>query len=81
MARTSFLLVVVDHNRGIFNVVGPIAHDATWNKRVVNCQEAGRDVRCFTAPEGRTKESIAAEYSTQAGYEYVEDSVLNLADT
>ena len=77
-ARKNFLLVIVDHDRKIFNVVGPMGNDDPWNKRVVECQEGTRDVRCFTAPEGSTKESIAVQYSQQMGYKCVEDSVLNL---
>ena len=77
-ARKSFLLVIVDHDRNIFNVVGPMDHDDPWNKRVVECREGIRDVKCFVAPDGSTKESISVQYSQQMGYKCVEDSVLNL---
>ena len=76
-ARQNFLLVIVDHDRHIFNVVGPMDNDNSWNYRVVQCQKDGRRVNCFTASEGSTKESIVIKYSQQMDYEYVEDSVLN----
>lgn len=77
-ARKNFLLVVVDHDRGIFNVVGPINDDNPINKSVVECKKGGREVNCFTVPEGHSKESTATQYSQQMGYKYVEDSVLDL---
>ena len=80
-SRKNFLLVIVDHDRNIFNVVGPMDNDDPWNKRVVKCQKNGRDVRCFTASAGSTKKSIADQYSQQMGYKYVEDSVLSLQDS
>ena len=76
--RRSFMFVVVDHDRRLFNVYGPISSDQYWVRRIVECQEAGRDVRCFTAREGATKEDIVSEYGAQMKYKFVEKDVLDL---
>lgn len=76
--RKPFLVVVVDHDRHLFNVYGPMNSDREWNHRLVPCRCTGRDVRCFTAREGATRDQIAREYAFQARYELAETCVLDV---
>jgi hypothetical protein len=39
-----FLLVVVDDDRHVFSVAGPMTDDTAWNKRVSDAQDRGRRI-------------------------------------
>ncbi|MGH7138040.1 MAG: hypothetical protein ACREHD_20000, partial [Pirellulales bacterium] len=64
----NYLIVVVDHDRHLFNVIEPTDDDSDCSKAVTERQEQGRNVQCFTAPEGKSKEQIASQYAAETGY-------------
>jgi hypothetical protein len=65
MARIEpFHLVVVDDDRRLFSVVGPMTDDTDWNRRVCDAQDKGRQVRCYTPGRGRTREQVVAGAKT-----------------
>jgi hypothetical protein len=76
--RKQFLLAIVDHDRRLFSIIGPLDSDRLWNESVLKAQDSGRDVRCFTVAEGKTKESAAHQYAEQMGFELVELARLEL---
>ena len=65
-----FFLILVDEEKKVFNVVGPMMDDAEWNRRIVALQDAGRRVRCCTAEAGRSREEVVELYARQTGYKY-----------
>jgi hypothetical protein len=65
-----FFLVLADEDRKIFNVVGPMVDDDAWNAKIVELQDSGRNVRCFSTGVHRSVEQIAALYSNQSGFAY-----------
>lgn len=68
--RREFFLVLVDEDRRIFNIVGPIADDDAWSAKIVELQNSGRKVRCFATGVERSVEQIALLYSNQTGFTY-----------
>ena len=77
--KKSFYLIIVDHDRRVFNIVGPISSDRDWNTRVLEAQEAGRDVRCFSIEAADESELRlkAEQYRAQMGYAQTESSVVD----
>jgi hypothetical protein len=73
--RTSFYLFVVDHDQKRFGIEGPMLDDRPWIDRVVELQGSGRDIRCFTAPDGSVEMS-AKRYAEQMGYTYSKTCVI-----
>jgi hypothetical protein len=70
-----FVMVIVDHDAGWFNVVGPVVDDDGISRMVVALQRQGRRVRCFSAREGCPPEEVAAEYAAQSGYVVAETRI------
>lgn len=66
-----FFLVITDHDKGIFNVVGPMTDDTSWNDRVCEAQKARRQVNCHN-PNINSKESIITSGEKQLGLKYTE---------
>jgi hypothetical protein len=50
-----FYLVIVDHDKGVFAVEGPMADDTLWTDAVCRAQEEGRNVRCSSTTSDRTE--------------------------
>jgi len=63
-----FYLALVDHDRRIFNLLGPVFDDDAWNDRIAELQRLGRNVNCSSAPFDRPAEEIIAAYASQTGY-------------
>ncbi len=53
-----FFLVIVDDDRNVYTVVGPMTDDTDWNKRVCDAQDHGRGVRCYTPGPSHTREQV-----------------------
>jgi hypothetical protein len=59
MARIEpFYLVIVDDDRHLFSVQGPMSDDTSWNNRVYQAQERGRPIRCYTPGRGQTRDQV-----------------------
>ena len=75
MAKTEFM-VVIDDNRHVFSVHGPMDDDMDLTRRVEACQRNGRRVRCFSVDDFGTKEEVIAAYREEIAYELVDDSLV-----
>lgn len=75
--RRSFFLVIVDDDAKTFCVVGPMSDDTEWNHRIVELQEVGRDIRCFSTEASKSVKAIADLYSKQTGFSYSEDLIIH----
>jgi hypothetical protein len=67
MARAKippFRLIVVDHDRKVFNGIPPMVDDTGYIDRVTREQGKRRTVNCFRIGEG-TREELAASYSAE----------------
>ena len=64
----SFLKFIVDDEKRVFNIVGPITDDTNWVKRIVELQKRGRRIRGFTSQSTESIDSLADSYSKQTGY-------------
>jgi hypothetical protein len=53
-----FLLVVVDDDRHVFSVAGPMTDDTAWNKCVSDAQDRGRRIRCYTPGRSETRDQV-----------------------
>jgi len=59
MARVEpFYLVIVDDDRHLFSVEGPMSDDTGWINRIDKAQERGRPVRCYDAGRGQTRDQV-----------------------
>lgn len=65
-----FYLVLVDHDKKMFNVIGPIIDDSDWNKKIVELQQKGRKTNCFSVPGSESLKNIISSYSRQTGYDF-----------
>jgi hypothetical protein len=65
-----FFLILADEDRKIFNIAGPITDDTAWNHKIVELQNSGRKVRCFSTSIDPSVEQIAAQYSNQTGFAF-----------
>jgi hypothetical protein len=63
--QKSFILVVMDHDNKKFSVEGPMRDDRPWNDAVLQAQDAGRDVRCFSSDDDLNPDSIADRISEE----------------
>jgi hypothetical protein len=66
MPGRTFVLIVVDRDRGEFTVEGPMSDDRPWNKAVVNAQKIGRNIRCFGMGD-MEPDAASAEWLTSHG--------------
>lgn len=67
--QREFLLVLVDEDNKNFNIVGPMTDDTGWINRILELQNTGRAVKCFTAGFLIPSE-IADSYARQTGYTF-----------
>lgn len=71
-----FCLIVVDHDRKVFSVHGPMLDDTASTKAVVRVREQGRSVSCHSSVPGLTPDVVASSYGTQfRAYRQVEDAL------
>jgi hypothetical protein len=62
-------LIVIDEDRKLFTVEGPVADDQTWNSAVVAAQQAGRRIRCCNIGSTSRADAIA-EWQRHYGRHY-----------
>jgi hypothetical protein len=55
-----FYLIVVDHDRGVFAVEGPMTDDRPWNVAARYARDQQRRIAC--GPSGPDRDALAAEY-------------------
>lgn len=71
-----FHLIITDHDKGVFNIVGPMVDDTEWNKGVCQCQASGRHVNCQTGNQALTKEQLVSEVTKRLGLKYETDPII-----
>lgn len=64
----TFLLVLVDHDKKVFSVEGPMYDEKPWSDALVAAQEEGRSVTCFKPSPRATREMIVKSMKTEFGY-------------
>jgi hypothetical protein len=70
-------LFVVDNDKELFNILGPLADDRPWMERAYAAQREGRSVRTFTADTGLgTLENLAADYTRRTKLSYTQSPLL-----
>jgi hypothetical protein len=55
-----FVLIVADHDVGLFSVEGPMTDDGPWNLAAGRAREKHRHVQC--GPTGTDRDALAGEY-------------------
>jgi len=71
-----FWLVLVDDDKNVFAVVGPITDDTQWNSRVCNAKEQKRRVNIYnTETRPLSREQVIADAQRNLGhrYQYVDE--------
>jgi hypothetical protein len=58
--RRPFFLIVIDEDRGVFSVEGPIADDRPWQSAARKAREQRRRIVC--GPTAEDRELLAAEF-------------------
>lgn len=71
-----FYLLIVDDDKEIFNVIGPISSDIDWSKKVVDLRKSGRNIRCFSCNINEPINNIINSYSQQMKYNYSEQLII-----
>jgi len=70
-------LFVVDSDRELFNILGPLTDDRPWLERAFAAQREGRRIRTFTADTGLgTVETLAADYTRRTKLAFTEAPLL-----
>jgi hypothetical protein len=58
-----FFLIVIDEDRGVFSVEGPMTDDRPWQSAARKARDDERHVVC--GPAGAERDAIAAEFRCQ----------------
>ena len=71
-----FYVIVVDHDRKVWSVHGPMTDDLNWGVAVIDARQNGRDVQLAGGLE-LTSKSIAETEAREAygGYEVVRSAL------
>jgi hypothetical protein len=64
-----FFLCVVDSDRKIFSIEGPMVNDEPWNEAVVKAQSSGRAVHCFSLPGEADRMALEKSHAAQTSFE------------
>jgi hypothetical protein len=64
----SFLLVLVDHDKKVFSIEGPMDDDKLWADALVAAQERGRSVTFFRPSQRASREMVVESVKTEIGY-------------
>ncbi len=64
-----FFMCVVDSDREIFSIEGPMVNDEPWNEAVCKAQSSGRAVRCFSLPGEADHKALEKSYAAQTSLE------------
>ena len=59
-APAPFFLIVIDHDRGVFAVEGPMTDDRPWQAAARNARNSERRIVC--GPKGPDRDRLAAEF-------------------
>lgn len=70
--------MIIDDDKKIFNVVGPLESDMAWNKKICALQDEGRKVKCFSFPSSTSLKDVIDSYSSQSGYSFSEQLVFEM---
>jgi hypothetical protein len=71
-----FYLIVTDRDNKVFNIVGPMSDDTSFNEKVLKCQEQGRHVNCHSANQQLSREALIQRVSIELNLEYTDVSIL-----
>ncbi|MCZ7682413.1 MAG: hypothetical protein M5U28_27940 [Sandaracinaceae bacterium] len=72
-----FYVYVVDEDRGLFTIRGPMRDDTAITDRVSDAQDAGRRMHCFSRDlDAKTLEALVREYEVQTGLKYTTDALV-----
>ena len=78
MQSGEFYLVALDHDRNLFNVIGPMTDDCDWQAGIAKSQEAGRNIQYVSIPvDDGNRLTIRRNVENSAELKYVEQSVLS----
>ena len=55
-----FFLIIVDHDRGVFSVEGPMTDDRPWKDAATNARSHQRRIEC--GPTDPDRDTLAADY-------------------
>lgn len=66
----SIMVLVMDHDRKIFSVHGPMNDDRQLQDRVLAAQKVGRDVNC-SSDRLLTRDQMISGYTKEYGYQHV----------
>jgi hypothetical protein len=59
-AEQPFWLIVIDHDRGVFAVEGPMTDGRPWREAAAHARRHQRQIDC--GPTGPDRDQLAAEY-------------------
>ncbi len=66
MTQRNFVLIVLDRDAREFTVEGPMSDERPWYRAVVNAQNVGRNLRCFSMGD-LAPDAAAAEWQSSYG--------------
>lgn len=77
--KREFYLFLVDRDKKIFSIEGPMMDDTNWINRVAEIQQSGRDVHFFyeNYKGNEIKQKLANSYSKQVGYRYSDRAIFD----
>ena len=72
----AFLMIVIDRDKRVFNVLGPMTDDRVIGQAVCDAQDAGRQVNCHTIKD-KSRESLIESYGRDSGFKFTEEPIVN----
>jgi len=65
-----FRMYIIDHDNKIFNIIGPMKRDSSFNKWVVLLRKEGRDVSCCSIHSKSPILALVRKYKKQSGFAF-----------
>ena len=79
MPIAPFYIAVLEHEKKLYNIIGPLTDDTDLTNRVAEVARAGRQVNCHTLSHDRTMPELVADIEGSfAGYSYSSKPIIPL---
>tara|TARA_B100000686_G_scaffold332025_1_gene396271 strand:+ start:1415 stop:1675 length:261 start_codon:yes stop_codon:yes gene_type:complete len=73
-----FFLVVVDRDNAVFNVFGPLSHDAPYVRAVSLAQQKGRNIDLHNPGEFDNRDDVIDNLQRQLGFSHSDEPIVAL---
>ncbi|HPG40232.1 MAG TPA: hypothetical protein PLP19_14720 [bacterium] len=74
--NNNFLLFIIDDDKKLFSIIGPMADDRYWTHKIHELIQSGRNVRCMSSENYDSINIEASKFSQISGYTYSKENIV-----